>query len=255
MLELDRIYHDDCLTGMEGIADGTIDCIITDLPYGVLNKQSEGGRWDDVIPLEPLWRQFLRVAKEEAAIILFSQGMFTAEIMKSQPAIWRYNIIWHKDNRPTGFLNAKVMPMKIHEDICVFYRRQPTYNPQMTRGLPNHKRTTSSVQGQHGCYGAHHCTPSDMSGNKYPTDVIVFAKEHDDERFHPTQKPVDLLRYLVLTYTDEGNTVLDACMGSGTTAVACVREKRHFIGFETDEDYYNKAKARIKTEMAQPTLF
>ena len=127
-MELNKIYNEDCLVGMKKIPDASVDCIICDLPYGVLNKKSEGGGWDNIIPLEPLWKEYLRITKPNAAIILFCQGMFTAQLMMSQPKLWKYNLIWSKQ-RVTGFLNANKMPLRSHEDIAVFYRKQPVYNP------------------------------------------------------------------------------------------------------------------------------
>ena len=142
MIELNKIYNEDCLEGMKQISDASVDCIICDLPYGVLNKKSEGGSWDSIIPLEPLWKEYLRITKPNAAIILFCQGMFTAQLMMSQPKLWKYNLIWSRQ-RVTGFLNANKMPLRSHEDIAVFYRKQPIYNPQMVKCAPhqrNHRR-------------------------------------------------------------------------------------------------------------------
>ena len=260
MIELDTIYNEDCLEGMKRIPDGSVDAIICDLPYGCLNEGNKHTQWDSMIPVEPLWEQYLRVCKHNAAIVLFGQGMFTAKMMVSQPDIWRYNLIWAKD-RATGFLNAAKMQLRVHEDIMVFYRKLPTYNAQMedlngrepshSQGYGIHKQTNQ-------CYGNVHriqqYEPKDPN-KKFPQSIIKIAKEHNDEQWHPTQKPVDLLRYLVLTYTNEGDTVLDNCMGSGTTAIACIKEKRHFIGFELSKEYFDKAVRRIKAEQAQLTLF
>nr|DAG31920.1 MAG TPA: adenine-specific methyltransferase [Caudoviricetes sp.] len=135
MIELNKIYNEDCLEGMKRIPDGSVDCIVCDLPYEVLNKGNEKVRWDNIIPMEPLFKEYWRIAKTNAPIILFGQGMFTAQLMMAEPDTWRYNLIWQKD-RPTGFLNAKRMPMRSHEDIAVFYRALPTYNPQMRQGSP-----------------------------------------------------------------------------------------------------------------------
>lgn len=259
-MQLDTIYNEDCLEGMKRIPDGSIDAIICDLPYGVLNKQSEGGGWDSIIPFEPLWEQYLRVLKENGAILLFCQGMFTAKLMMSQPNLWRYNLIWDKSS-PTGFLNAKRMPMRRHEDIAVFYRSLPTYNPQMLKCEPyqrNHSKGRMTGKHTNNCYGKFVDFPTTISDEKYPTSIIFVPKEHKmncDDNFHPTQKPVQLLRYLVRTYTNEGDTVLDNCMGSGTTAIACIKEKRHFIGFELNKEYYDKAMTRIENELAMPALF
>lgn len=206
MLEIDHIYNMDCLEGMKLIPDGSVDAIICDLPYGVLNKQSEGGGWDSIIPLEPLWEQYLRVAKPNAAIVLFCQGMFTAQLMMSQPKIWRYNLIWDK-NRPTGFLNANRMPLRTHEDICVFYRELPVYNPQMEKCAPHH-RNHGRGKGKHvntnRCYGQWKEMDCEISDEKYPVSIIPIDKEHLAENWHPTQKPVDLLRYLIRTYSNTG---------------------------------------------------
>lgn len=139
-MEIDKIYNEDCLVGMRAIPDKSIDCIICDLPYGVLNRQNKSAQWDNIIPVEPLWEQYERVIKDNGAIVLFAQGMFTAQLMMSNPKLWRYNLIWDKINRSTGFLNANRCPLRTHEDIVVFYKSQPTYNPQFTFGQVNHKR-------------------------------------------------------------------------------------------------------------------
>ena len=257
-MEIDNIYNMDCLEGMKQIPDGTIDAVICDLPYGVLNGESEGGSWDTIIPFEPLWAEYRRVCKPTAAIVLFAQGMFTADLMHSNPKMWRYNLIWKKGERASGFLNANRMPLRNHEDIVVFYDKLPTYNPQMRTGFPNHTRGHGGGKLKNGCYGKFDpwARSEVITTEKFPLSIIDIAKEHDvNKQFHPTQKPVDLLRYLVLTYTNEGDTVLDNCMGSGTTAIACIKERRHFIGFELSKEYFDKAVRRIKAEQAQLTLF
>ena len=256
-MELNKIYNEDCLVGMKKIPDASVDCIICDLPYGVLNKKSEGGGWDSIIPLVPLWKEYLRITKPNAAIILFCQGMFTAQLMMSQPKLWKYNLIWSKQ-RVTGFLNANKMPMRSHEVIAVFYRKQPVYNPQMVKCAPhqrNHRRGDGSHSLKRGCYGDHKEVSTIVSDEKFPRSIICFDKEHSADTFHPTQKPVALIQYLIRTYSNEGDTILDNCMGSGTTAIAAIREKRNFIGFELNKEYYDKACKRIKLEMMQPTLF
>lgn len=240
------------------IPDGSIDCIICDLPYGVLNKGNENCQWDSIIPSDKLWEQYLRIIKPNAAVILFCQGMFTAQLMMSQPNLWRYNLIWKKGNRATGFLNANRMPLRNHEDIAVFYKKLPTYNPQMRKGFPNHTRGHGGGKLKNGCYGKFDPWDSSevITDKKFPLSVIDIEKEHDAKKqFHPTQKPVNLIRYLIRTYSNEGDTILDNCMGSGTTAIAAIREKRHFIGFELNEEYYEKAMKRIKLERQQLTLF
>jgi len=258
MIEIDKIYNEDCLEGMKCIDDGAVDCIITDLPYGVLNEQSEGGSWDSIIPLEPMWEQFKRVTKPNAAIVLFAQGMFTADLMHSNPKMWRYNLIWKKGDRASGFLNANRMPLRNHEDIVIFYDKLPTYNPQMRTGFPNHTRGHGGGKLKNGCYGKFDpwaCSEV-ITTEKFPLSIIDIAKEHDvNKQFHPTQKPVDLLRYLIMTYSNDGDTILDATIGSGTTAVAALMEHRHFIGFETNKEYFNIAQGRIDEVLRNPTLF
>ena len=253
-LESDKIYNMDCLEGMKHIPDGSIDAIICDLPYGVLNSESEGGGWDSIIPFKPLWDQYLRIAKPTAPIILFGSGMFTAELMLSKPNLWRYNLIWEK-GRISGFLNANRMPLRSHEDIAVFYWKLPTYNPQMQKG-DSHGRGKGYHEQTNKCYGSFKETKNiEPKELVYPKSVLHFGKEHSEDTWHPTQKPVDLLRYLIRTYSNEGDTILDNCMGSGTTAVACIKEKRHFIGFELNKEYFDKACKRIDAERRQLTLF
>lgn len=290
-MEIDKIYNEDCLIGMRDIPDKSIDAIICDLPYGVLNRQNKSALWDNIIPIEPLWEQYERVIKNNGAIVLFAQGMFTAQLMMSNPKMWRYNLIWDKINRSTGFLNANRCPLRIHEDIVVFYKSQPTYNPQFTFGQVNHKRggagnginkinrgggygrmtnggkkkeedMTSQEKDEMGvsgarnrCYGNFAVTETKITNEKYPTSIISVDKEHDGNYHHPTQKPVNLIRWLVRTYTNEGDLVLDNCMGSGTTAVACLKERRHFIGYEITKEYFDIAQERIKQEQSQLTLF
>ena len=191
MIELDKIYNEDCLEGMKRIPGGSVDAIICDLPYGVLNKGNEGGSWDTIIPFEPLWEQYLRVCKNTAAIVLFAQGMFTARLMVSQSAIWRYNLIWEKNN-PTGFLNANRMPMRIHEDICVFYKELPTYNPQMEKCEPhqrNHGRGKLEGVITNRCYGNFKNIPAVISDEKFPKSIIKIGCTDKNKLFHPTQSP------------------------------------------------------------------
>jgi DNA modification methylase len=258
MIELDKIYNEDCLEGMKRIDDATIDCIITDLPYGVLNEQSEGGSWDSIIPLEPMWEQFKRVTKPNAAIVLFGSGMFTSELMQSNKAMWRYNLIWDK-GWATGHLNANRMPLRQHEDIAVFYRELPTYNPQKFK-VPDWAKTHTRGNGPsktNRCYGNFEMhLPFEVTDEKYPRSIIHISKKtNEEDAWHPTQKPVDLLRYLVLTYTNPNDVVLDATIGSGTTAIACIKEHRHFVGFELNKEYFDRAVKRINDERRQLSLF
>lgn len=255
-MELNKIYNIDCLKGMKDIPDGSVDCVICDLPYGVLNKKAEAGKWDNVIPFDLLWEQYKRVTKPSSPIILFGQGMFTAKLMLSNERMWRYNIIWDK-NRPVGFLNAKKRPLTITEIISVFYESMPTYHPQMRKCLPherNHSKGLQIGRQTNRCYGNFGKAENIITDEKYPLDIIKFQRNVHNA-FHPTQKPVELIQYLIRTYSNPGDIVLDNCMGSGTTAIAAIRENRKFIGYETDKGYYEKACERIKAELAQPRLF
>ena len=257
MIEQNTLHNGDCLEVMKDIKDESIDCIICDLPYGVLNKKSEGGSWDSIIPLEPLWEQYLRVIKPNGAIVLFCQGMFTAKLIMSQPKIWRYNLIWDKVLK-TGFLNANRMPLRQHEDIAVFYKKKPTYNPQMVKCEPHQRNhgKGKNEQPTNRCYGNFVSTPTIISDEKFPTSIISIPKQHiNGKSYHPTEKPVKLIAYLIRTYTNEGDVVLDNCMGSGTTCVAAIREKRKYIGIEKEPKYFAIAQERVKQEMLQPKLF
>ena len=248
-----RIYNGDCLEVLKELDASSIDLICTDLPYGVVNKGASAGKWDNIIPMEPLWEQFLRVTKENAAIVLFAQGMFTAQLMMSQPRLWKYNLIYAKNN-PSGFLNANRMPLREHEDICVFYRKQPTFNPQMKQCSASavvHSRGRLSNPITNNIYGKRIELPSKVRPEKCPTSILHFNKPHYKGQ-HPTEKPVDLCRWIVRSYTNEGDTVLDATMGYGTTGVAAALEHRGFVGIEKDAAYFEVAKKRIEEATATP---
>ena len=251
-MEIDNIYNMDCLEGMKQIPDGTIDAVICDLPYGTTQCP-----WDAVIPFDKMWEQYLRITKPNAAIVLFCQGMFTSDLMQSNRKMWRYNLIWKKGNQETGHLNASRMPLRNHEDIAVFYCKLPTYNPQPFFGHVKHDKTKyNGTQKEKSVYNSFTANIVARDGDRYPLSVIDVPRNWKrQDQLHPTQKPVDLLRYLVLTYTNEGDTVLDNCMGSGTTAIACIKEKRHFIGFELNKEYFDKACKRIDNERRQLILF
>lgn len=224
----------DCLELMKDIPDKSIDMILCDLPYGTTKN-----KWDSVIPLEELWTQYNRIIKDDGAIALFSQMPFTASLVNSNIKMFRYEWIWEKDNG-TGFLNANKMPLKIHENIEIFYKKTPVYNPQMRTGFKPYKTFSGRKTTNYGDFDR---VETKSSGERYPIDIIKFKK---DSGLHPTQKPVALLEYLIKTYTNEGSTVLDNCMGSGSTGVACINTDRNFIGIELDEKYFNIAKERIE---------
>lgn len=234
LMDYDYIAQGDCLELMKEIPDESIDMILCDLPYGTTRN-----KWDSIIPLDKLWEQYERIIKDNGAIVLFSQMPFTAELVHSNLKMFKYEWVWEKDNG-TGFLNAKKMPLKIHENILVFYKNLPTYNPQMRTGFKPYKCIQGRHSSNYGAYDGGQVTES--NGERYPIDIVKFKKESGH---HPTQKPVALLEYLIRTYTNEGEVVLDNCMGSGSTGVACVNTNRHYIGFELDEKYFDIACQRL----------
>ena len=234
-----ELLNGDCLELMKNIPDKSIDMILCDLPYGTTHN-----KWDNVIPMEPLWEQYNRIIKDNGAILLFSQMPFGASLIMSNPKMFRYEWIWEK-NQAVGFLNAKKMPLRKHENILVFYKHLPTYNPQGLIKLDEPIQEEGSANRNGKNYGV--ADKSFIRTHKnYPTDIITFSK---DSGYHPTQKPVDLLEYLIKTYTNEGDTVLDNCMGSGSTGVACKNTNREFIGMELDEKYYKIACERLGAQV------
>jgi site-specific DNA-methyltransferase (adenine-specific) len=226
---------------MKDIPDKSIPIILCDLPYG----QTARNKWDSVIPFDPLFNHYERILTDNGVIILFANGMFTADLMQSNRKMWKYNLIWEKTT-VTGFLNAKKMPLRCHEDICIFYNKLPTYNPQKTTG---HARKVSKAEHKRNCinttdYGEHGLTTYD-STERYPKSILKFATDKQKSALHPTQKPVALLEYLIKTFSNEGDVVLDNCMGSGSTGVAAINTNRKFMGIELDENYYKIAENRI----------
>lgn len=238
-----NLYQGDCLEVMKEIKDKSIDMILCDLPYGTTQNKS-----DIIIPFEPLWKQYERIIKDNGAIILFAQGIFYVDLVNSNRKLFRYDLVWDKC-LVSGFLNAKKMPLRQHEQIAVFYKKLPTYNPQFTQGKPLHSKgiayTNKEIKNQN--YGKFNITDDIRAGStqKYPMSIIKFQKPHPSITIHRTQKPVELLEYLIKTYTNENDLVLDNCMGSGSTCVACKNLNRSFIGIELDENYFNIAKERI----------
>lgn len=260
MIELDKIYNMDCLEGMKMIPDGSVDCIICDLPY-----ETTCNSWDSIIPFGRLWEQYERIIRDDGVIALFATQPFTTKLIASNMALWRYNWIWEKDVA-NGFLNVSYAPLKQTEDICVFSKgtigslsKNPIrYYPQGVRLVNRTKRNNpnNKYRASQGHKSLGNALNSDSTYSQkyenYPNNILFVP--HDKNTFHPTQKPLDLLRYLVLTYSNEGDLILDNCMGSGTTAIACIREKRHFIGFELNEEYYKKSLERIELERQQLTF-
>ena len=229
-----QLFYGDCLKLMKDIPDGSIDMILCDLPYGTTARN----KWDCIIEFELLWKQYERIIKENGAICLFAQAPFDKILACSNIKLFRYEWIWVKQ-QGTGHLNAKKMPMKAHEDVLVFYKKLPTYNPQMREGKPY---VCKSGRGSTN-YREQRSVVTENDGFRYPLDVVDFQS---DRGLHPTQKPVALLEYLIKTYTNEGETVLDNCMGSGSTGVACMNTGRKFIGMEKERKYFEIAKQRIE---------
>lgn len=228
--------HGDCLELMKDISDQSIDMVLCDLPYGTTNC-----RWDSVLPASRLWQQYFRICR--GAVVLFAQTPFDKALGMSNIQNLRYEWIWEKTN-PTGHLNAKKSPMKAHENILVFYEKQPTYNPIKTSG---HIRKSAIRKSVDNCpiYGKQQFHEGYDSTERYPRSVLIFPSDKQTCNLHPTQKPVALCEYLIRTYTNEGDTVLDNCMGSGTTGVACLNTNRKFIGIESDPIYFAAAKQRM----------
>jgi len=293
---INEILLGDCLDLMKDIPDGSIDMVLCDLPYGTTQC-----KWDTVIPLDELWKEYNRVCKINAAIVLTAAQPFTSNLVMSNPKYFKYNWIWEK-SKATGYLNAKKMPMRAHEDVCVFYRKPPTYNPQMVQGKPYDKGTAHRPTSVYGAQGLKEktkkrkelkkllleenslelirqemdkmglewtiidktqtmvdkiidavkplkTTVKNDTGLRYPRTVQYFKTAESEGKksiIHPTQKPLALFEYLVKTYSNEGDLILDNCIGGGTTAVACINTNRNYIGMELDEEYHKKCLERIK---------
>ncbi|MUK89134.1 site-specific DNA-methyltransferase [Ornithinibacillus sp. L9] len=237
-IKQNTIYNMDCLEGMKHIPDGSVDMILCDLPYGTTNCS-----WDSVIPFEPLWEQYKRVIKENGAIVLTASQPFTTKLIESNFKWFRYEWIWKKENHVTGFQNANRMPLKNHENICVFYRKLPTYNPQgLIKIKPKKVKKNTNMQAlgdRNGTLNKIHV----VRYKNFPKSVISFPR--DRKTFHPTQKPEELFEYIIRTYTNEGEVVLDNCMGGFTTAVACDNTNRNWIGFELEKDYCIQGLERV----------
>jgi site-specific DNA-methyltransferase (adenine-specific) len=232
-----ELYQGDCLEIMKQIPDKSIDMILCDLPYG-----TTACKWDVVIPFEPLWNEYNRIIKTNGAIVLFGSQPFTSKLVMSNLQDFKYEIIWQK-TLSTNFMLSKKQIAKKHENICVFYKKQCTYNPQMEEGKPYKDKSRKRTVGVHG-NAVTTKKPIINDGTRYPSSVQLFSNGNN-HNFHPTQKPVTLLEWLIKTYTNEGETVLDNCMGSGSTGVAAKNLNRDFIGIELDENYFEIAKSRI----------
>ena len=233
-----NLLHGDCLELMNDIPDKSVDMILCDLPYGVTQC-----KWDVIIPFDKLWEQYNRIIKDNGAVVLFGNEPFTSLLICSNLKNFKYNWIWQK-NKATGFLNAKKQPLNDNETISVFYKKQCTYNPQMTVAEKIYKRGMAK-RSKSDCYGEEKDFVQIETGLRYPKRIQYFNNNHTREQLHPTQKPIELLEYLIKTYTNEDEVVLDNCMGSGSTGVACINTNRRFIGMEIEEKYFEIAKDRM----------
>ena len=245
------LYHGGCLEIMLTLPDKSIDMILADLPYQMTQL-----KWDTIIPFEGLWREYKRVIKDNGAIVLFASQPFTSALVMSNPDDFRYELIWDK-GRGSNPLLAKKMPMRGHENMLVFYKHLPTYNPQFEEGRPYKAPRTGGRNSRNTIIGNakdnKDFRQEDNNGYRYPLSIIK-ASIHNGSKLHPTQKPVELMEYLIRTYTSESETVLDNVMGSGTTGVACIKTNRNFIGIEKAESYFKIAQQRIAEAQAQPAL-
>ena len=234
-----KLVLGDCLEVMKDIPDGSVDMILTDPPYGTTEC-----KWDSIIPLEQMWEQLKRIIKPNGAIVMTAAQPFTTTLIASNMEMFKYCWAWDK-GQGTGHLNAKKQPLRIYEDVVVFYSEQPTYTPQMRTGFKPYSATQGKTKSQN--YETQTGAHTVSNGERYPVNLIKFIR--DKEKVHPTQKPVALMEYLINTYTNEGETVLDFTMGSGTTGVAARHLNRNFIGIELDKDYFEISKGRIDVPM------
>jgi site-specific DNA-methyltransferase (adenine-specific) len=245
-MELNQVYHMDCLEGMKGIADKSVDMILCDLPYQVTSCS-----WDILIPFDKLWQQYERIIKPNGAIVLTAREPFTSALVMSNTKRYKHKWVWNK-KQSGSFLNAKHMPMQIEEDIMVFAYGKVNYYPIMRTGKMRVKGGAKKDNGMFVDLGSRYKTYNDQY---YPTNILEFPNcSNKAENLHPTQKPVALFEYLIKTYTNEGETVLDNCAGSGTTAIACINTNRNYILYEKEEKYYQIIQERIKKHVYQPKL-
>tara|TARA_R100000458_G_C8194413_1_gene187013 strand:- start:65 stop:802 length:738 start_codon:yes stop_codon:yes gene_type:complete len=244
-----KLYNGDCLELMKLIADKSIDAIITDPPYG-----TTACKWDSVIPFEPMWKQLNRIIKNNGAIVLFGSEPFSSALRMSNIKNYKYDLIWEKSKCGSPF-TAKYKPLTKHENISIFCESKTTYNPQMTEGKP-YKRISKKGKNNM-CFGAKdNFKYGSLDGKRYPNSVLKFSQKwRRQDQIHPTQKPIKLMEYLIKTYTNENDTVLDFTMGSGTTGVSCYNTNRDFIGIEQDKNYFQIAEQRIKEKTKQIKLF
>tara|TARA_R110002012_G_scaffold293324_1_gene488981 strand:+ start:316 stop:1059 length:744 start_codon:yes stop_codon:yes gene_type:complete len=245
-----ELIKKECIEAMKEIQDNSIDAVITDPPYG-----TTACKWDSVIPFKPMWEQLNRITKPNGAIVLFGSEPFSSALRMSNIKNYKYDLIWNKI-RASGFLNANKIPLKQHENISLFYKKLPTYNPQKYIDKPYDKTKYNGQYKEQNVLGSLVTKTSINNGERFPKSILKFSQDWSrQQQIHPTQKPVALMEYLIKTYTDENETVLDFTMGSGTTGIACINTNRKFIGIELDNKYFEVAKKRIDTHALQKRLF
>lgn len=237
----------DCLDLLKSLPDASIDLMLTDPPYGTTHIE-----WDKPINLSELWLEWERVVKPNGAFVFTASQPFTSELIMSRLGFFKYELIWEK-GKATQHANCNIRPLKAHENIVVFYRQQPIYNPQKEKGEPYKGRNVKNRTEAWSNYS--NIKRNDNDGFRFPRSVIYFKSGDRDGALHPTQKPIDLFRYLIRTYSKPGETVFDGYSGSGTTAIACIKENRNFIGSELNKEYYDKSMERISIALSKPELF
>ena len=238
-LELDKIYNMDAFDGMKQLPDASVDMVLTDPPYGTTCN-----KWDTVVDMDAFWKEIKRVAKKNSAILIFTQMPFTATVVMSNPKMFRYEWICEKAN-PTGFLNARRMPMKCHENVLVFYGKLPVYHPIMEHGKPYRRGLENKNSSNYNA--VKRLRSENPTGTRFPRDVLkVSWRSAFGKTLHPTQKPVSLCEYFIKTYSNKGDIILDPFIGSGTTAVAAINTERKYIGFEKEEEYFDIAQNRLE---------
>ena len=242
-MEVNKIHLGDCLELMKNIPDKSVDMILCDLPYG-----TTACKWDTIIPLDKLWEQYCRIIKDNAAIVLTASQPFTSKLISSNYEMFKYEWIWEK-SKASNFLQAKINPLKAHENVLVFSKKSPKYYPQKTQGEPYNKGSVKQKNVQAEVYNEiknyHSHVIKSEDGTRFPRTIQYFKTAEFEGKLHPTQKPVALFEYLIKTYTNEGDLVLDNCIGSGTTAIAAINTNRNFIGIEKEEKYFDIATERI----------
>ena len=248
MIKSNKIHQGDCLQIMGKVEDRSIDLILCDLPYGVTANPK-----DKIIDLKKLWQEYSRIIKERGKIVLTSQFPFTIDLINSKREWFRYDLVWNKI-LTSGFLNANRMPLRLHEHILVFYNKEGTYNPQKSKGYKNHSKGSmkSDVNNNYGKYGK--IDNSENLGElKHPQSIVTISKPHPSKAMHPTEKPIALAEYLIKTYSNEGDLVLDNCIGVGWTAIACAKSNRNFIGIELNSDFVKIAEERLNNNLFKRT--